>query len=543
MAPLTEREVVTIKRLFQNPLRMSEFFVPKYFYRKFADMHLNTTQKFLNGKKEITMVVVPRGFGKTSLILYILLLFAGMMLKIRYIVLLEEEAQKAKESNQNIRNAITKEKSFTDFWGDVKGSVWNDRKFQVKSEKFGFDFLVRTMSFNEAGRGLLSEESRPQLIIVNDPEDQDGLAPNPKEIGDKLHRFASVYLPALQAKDRYGRPGRVWWAATTVGEDCLCSRVMEWPNAEVVFYPALDENEKSTWEDMFSTDYLLERRELLFKTGQEAAWWNEFMLNPQKGKRVGFAEPFPRLNVEDLPRGIMIRMAVDAAYSTQRHSDPTGIACGGYAPDGTFYLLYSTEGKHNAEDIIDKIAEIVTAFKTAKMPIEGIYVESLAFEFVRFSLKKSRHKDLFEWMSISQVKHPQNAKISRIITQVLKLYNTKKFMFVGNHPDVENQMRRFPGSKTFGAIDAVAQLIASSHIPGSYEKKDNEMDPRSFAAYVARRSAERSYAELIGNGKVSDPVARVLTVVSGADGSRKPNGGEANIEFMKSFLSRGTVNA
>jgi len=496
---IPREHVEFFKEVADWPLKLARLF-PKHFYVPFARMHQEISISFTRGKKLITLVEIPRGAGKTTLALYIFVLFLGIWMKVDYIVVLEEVKEKANMSAMSFRDALTETPEFLKVFGNVRGKPWSNEYVNVKSEKFGFNFIVGFKSIDGALRGLLFKHARPQFILLNDIEDIENKDfPDPDKIKMKVDKIQNIVIPALQIKDNRGRPGRIGWLATTVGSDCVCMRAERWENVHVIKYPALVEvdglngkEEKSTWEEMMSTSFLKKKREWFFSQNNPAGWFSEYQNDPRTANRLNF-KSVSCFNIEDLKvKTIKIKMAIDASYSVKKSADSTGVTVGGYASDGHFYILKSIEGKFEPEVLYKLMNEIILYCAGIGFPVDSIYIEATAFGFVEYGWRHSGYGDVFNGL-ISQAVHPRSAKADRVIKHLIKLDGSNKLHILpGECETLKTQMERFPyNMSSWGCIDSAAQLVSVCFAPVQPLPDREMVIPGSPMMYI--RKAERSH--------------------------------------------------
>ena len=520
-----ERDIF-FKKAGANPFHLATLFPSLFYVFPFAKMHHHMLHHFFRGKKQIVLVLVPRGFGKTSILLYIVVLYLGIYLKYKYIFFVEETKEKARVSSMNFRNAIDPDrgsKKFLEVFGNVKGSPWSTDEVCVSSQKYGFEFYVAFRGIDTAMRGFMRDGARIQVAIVNDPEDQENKDfPDTEKIDKQLRKIQDVIIPGLQERDIYGRPGRIFWPGTTVGSDCMCLRAEGWSNVETVRYKALevarDGTEYSTWEEMFTTASLKQKRKLFFEQGNPNGWYSEYQQEPLRQGKIKFKPP-AYFTFDDLSgKVIKAKMAIDAAYSQKKSADPTGITVGGYTNDGVFRVLLSREGLYPPELFFKEMYDILMLFRKNNIEIRTISVEATAFSFVNYGWKKTpEFSNAFNGLMIP-AKHPRDKKAERVIKHLLPLDYAGNFKLMeGWCEELEKQMKSFPHVSSWGCLDSAAQLV-SVCIPPIVHTPDIEiLDPSSPAAYLRRAEREREIAVNSGHPGSDSLLKMLMSFSSGGN--------------------------
>ena len=472
---LTQQQIQSVPKL-RNLFRSMEIspavfglqFFPEQFYKPFAKFHKIMIKEFLKSTARITVALIPRGFGKSIIISFLLTMWLIVFKNARFIMLISMTSTKAQELLDDIKAACESE-IFVSTFGNVIGSKWSAKQAHIYSEEWGFNCIVRAAGMDEQHRGSRKGAFRIQYGIIDDPED-DKDTRNPDLITVKEEFISKVILPAIVEKDKDDNYGRIWWLGTTLAQDCVVRRVSKYKNTKVVTFPALIDTQKmadkldipigsSIWEDMFTTDRLREIRDELFDKNMSGVWWSEYMLDPRGVDELIFRKQPKITTINDIrDSGAQMFMAIDSAFETKRINDSSAIVVAGFDNKANLYVAESVSGKFEADKFINKVIEILSYYANSGMPIWKIGIESISFKMTKMVLQEKIRAKGFH-VSIVPLKHRIMHKIDRIkilipISDFEQLYIRKK------HEVLLAQMQKFPSMK--GGID---ELDALAYIP------------------------------------------------------------------------------
>ena len=377
---------------------------PKHFSKPFATFHLeifDALTKYLR-----VAIAAPRKFGKSQLIsfgwaMYNLLLNPDNHFTIiisnnyanacKYLVPLKEELE---------HNVLLKT-----IFGSIKSDKWSENEIETTTKK---KIIVGGNDFKIRGQKYL--QYRPDLIIIDDAED-DEMVRSEERRGDFEHWLLYSLDPAMT-----NEKNQIVVIGTILHRDSQLSKLMttegkykDWTSR---LYTALV-NEKSTWEDAITTEWLLGE-----KSKEPYVFSQEYMNNPVPYEHAMFKqEYFKEYAKEDLPKDLIINITVDLACTDKTYSDFTVIMPVGIDVQGDLWVLPYFRDKYTDPDkIIDQILNMysryadsgVAGWKFGKVGIEKTgFQRFLVSNFIKERKKRGLH------FAITEIE-AKGDKISRI---------------------------------------------------------------------------------------------------------------------------------
>ncbi|MDO5116374.1 MAG: hypothetical protein Q4D58_09790 [Synergistaceae bacterium] len=252
--------------------------------------------------------------------------------------------------------------------------------------KDGMQVRIEAYGKGSSIRGLVWGAKRPDIIILNDPQDPD-----------------DMYSPATLEKDWdwflsdvifMGNSTRLFVIGNNLGALCIIERIFA--NArELGFdcrrYPALDDDEKSTWPAKVSAEQLIAERESFRAMGKIDWWMREKMCRvmadesrPLKPELYQYYDPF----TYDM-KGCVVKVALDPAISEKKDADESVIAAAAISDDGHTDILEIDKGRRNPYEIVDALFRVVARWNPAMVGIETVaYQEMLAQEIERQQVRR-----------------------------------------------------------------------------------------------------------------------------------------------------------
>ena len=226
-------------------------------------------------------------------------------------------------ANQTLASARLKDLS-EDYLTDPKLSANlveikknNDKTFEViVKDIYGKHVNVRIDAYGKGSsvRGLLHGETRPKLIIIDDPQDLEDM--NSSTVLEKDYNWFLSDIIFL------GKRSRIFMIGNNLGEACLIERVIDnkqYLGFDTMRIPILKDG-KSTWEGKYSEEFIDRERQTYEKLGKIDIWYRERMcesLSPES--QIFKEEYFRKFHWKDIhPSEMNIFMTVDLAISQNR---------------------------------------------------------------------------------------------------------------------------------------------------------------------------------------------------------------------------------
>ncbi|MCX5638617.1 MAG: hypothetical protein NTX52_13150, partial [Planctomycetota bacterium] len=155
-------------------MAFAELFLPHYLRYKTSKAHrdiYNTLYTITNERGKKLVIAAPRGFGKSTLITLIYVLYSICYGKERFIVLVSNTASQVTQTLANIKKELMENAELVR--ACKTGAVSRLVHWQKESILTGNEIQVRALGSGQKIRGRRSGADRPTLIISDDFENAD----------------------------------------------------------------------------------------------------------------------------------------------------------------------------------------------------------------------------------------------------------------------------------------------------------------------------------------------------------------------------------
>lgn len=256
----------------------------------------------------------------------------------------------------------------------------------VVKDKNGENIEIRIEAYGKGSsiRGALSKDKRPQLILIDDPQDlEDSLSETVQDNDYEWFLSDVLFL---------GQQCRIFMIGNNLGDRCLIERIFQDPEEhgfQTMKIPILDAKEESNWPEKWPIEDILKQKDQFRKLGKLDVWYREKMciaLSPDK--QTFKKEYFRYYDKEDLQKNLSVFTTVDLAISEKLTADYTAICTIGVTPENHWMLLDFKYGRWNPSDTMDNVFKTVQQFNPIFVGIEKVAYQAAFIHFLRGEMPK-----------------------------------------------------------------------------------------------------------------------------------------------------------
>ena len=407
----------------------------------------------------------------------------GARRKRRYAIYVSE-IQDAADDHVNSIGAILESSSLAGFYpamskrkiskyGASKG--WRRNRLATAS-----GFTVDALGLDTHVRGIKWEETRPDLIILDDIDSEfDTLATvarKRKLITEAILPAASSDVAVIAIQNLIHRSGIFAQLARIPGvepADFLADRIVSGPIPAIEGLEYVDAVEEDgsvrriitagspTWQGMD-----LDACQNLIYTEGITAFLTErqHLAEPPSGGLWDDDFPFQRCNPDEVPDLVVKVVWVDPAVTNKDSSDSHAIQVDGLAGDGTIYRLRSWEHRTSPQDSLKRAIRWAVEVGAEHVGVEtdqgGDTWESVfreALDAVQQEMALSGQTAVYRWPFMTQAKAgaTQESKSARAQHMLADYERPGRIVHVrGSHDLLERSLRRAYRTKPFDLADA-----------------------------------------------------------------------------------------
>ena len=233
-------------------------------------------------------------------------------------------------------------------------------------------------------RGLSWGAKRPDLVIIDDPQDSEDAASEAVTLKDWDWFLSDVYF--------LGKNTRIFLIGNNLGERCIIERVLK--SSELLNFmarriPILTEDGKSSWPSKWPLKEIEKSRENAALLGKTDIWYRERMcecISPdsQKFKRGFFRYYDKPPNLKELN----IYTAVDLAISQKVNADCSAIVTVGVNSAGHWFVLDVEYGRYDPSTTMDAIFSAVQKWRPLCVGIEAVAYQAALSHFLEKEMPK-----------------------------------------------------------------------------------------------------------------------------------------------------------
>jgi len=227
----------------------------------------------------------------------------------------------------------------------------------VVKDIYGEHINVRIDAYGKGSsvRGLLHGETRPKLIVIDDPQDLEDMSS--ETVLEKDYNWFLSDIAFL------GKKSRIFMIGNNLGEACLIERVIN--NKEYLGFEAdrmpIVKDGAPTWASKYTMEFIDKERATYEKLGKIDIWYRERMCESiSPDSQIFKPEYFRWFDWKDLKLQEMnIFMTVDLAISQKATADFTSIMVVGVNKDNHWFILDCSFGRFDPTKTIDEIFRMV----------------------------------------------------------------------------------------------------------------------------------------------------------------------------------------
>ena len=432
--------------------------------------HKNATPPFheemiadFHGPIPLLCWIVFRGGGKST-IAEEGVSIEGWLREFHHCMFVGASQPKAQERLHSIRRIYEKNEIGQHVFGDVRGQPWADDRLELSTGQ-----KILALGRGQAIRGTKDEDFRPDLIIIDDIEDQQSVSTpeGRKKVSDWLH---DELLPSGDVDLR------VRVLANDMHPECIANE-LEKPGSGFVVkrypwvYPdPVTGKPAATWPDRFPLDVIEKTRKRYYSQGKAGLYNSNYLCRSERAEDKPFRrEMFRYAGVGDCPPAVRTWQPVygmfDPARTTRETSATTGYAA--WSRIANRLIVWESWGKRLMPDeIVNAIFDFNDRFHPVWIGVEQDGLNEWLLQPIRQRAAK---------LGISLPLKPMKAPKSKFdfIRGLQFGFNAREIIFAGPQTDLEAQLVGFPS----GYIDVPNALAYETKLaPGAPMYDDFTMD-------------------------------------------------------------------
>jgi hypothetical protein len=383
-----------------------------------------------------------RGAAKSTLVEEIAILKALFREK-WYILIIGNTWSTAVKSLEAIRRELTTNNELIELFGEMKAEPWSADNIVLAN-----GVKIEAMGAMQAMRGTKHNSVRPDLVIIDDLEDEEAVSS--KEARAKYSNWlAKVIVPALHPKR-----GDIFFIGTPLHPESLIEKKCNDPEWLSKTFPLsyIDMNtgaELATWPARFPIDWVVSTRNRYMREGNIISFQQEFQCQSEDVA----SKPFQASMIKVSPMSQLympVHIIVDPARTVKSTSARTGYVAASWVANRL--IVHDAIGAfHRPDEIIKQILDWNTKYAPVSIGVETNALEEFIMQPLRAKMLETRTS-----LPLVDLRAPKDKQ--DFIKGLQPFYMSGSVVHSRNLPDLESELLQFPTGR-IDVVNALAYML------------------------------------------------------------------------------------
>ena len=486
--------------------KMSRFFFPERFSVPFSGLHRQMIEA-IESDAQLVCIAAPRGIGKTSLVGLGLAARAILYNLYHYILYVSNSETVAEEQTENLKMELMENEKVRKLYppltfSDAK-AFGIDEKFSKKGWVAWGETMVVPRGSGQQVRGRLFRNSRPDLIIVDDLEDDETIGSEDVRRKRENWFFGSL----MNCVSNTDRNWKIIYIDTLKHEDSLLAKLLELDRWKSLKLSICDDDYNSLAPEFISTEQLKQEVDMHRQAGTLDTFFRERRNIAISTEDASFrAENFRYYNETDLEFKNTIEpqlenlVLYDPAKTTKPQSAWTAIVgVGFHAKLGSIYVREISAGMMHPEQQYEEAFAMSQRIKARVIGLEVTGLnEFITYPFRTAMLQRGLNYEIIELKARKgegQFSTGGRGKEGRIAALIPFYRKGQVFHNKANCGVLETQLLSYPRSKRWDVMDAFAYIVEILEMGLRYFKSEEEGRFATSAEVESEFKANSTYSE------------------------------------------------
>ena len=275
-----------------------------------------------------------------------------------------------------LKYQIEYNKVFAQTFGLTPGSKWTDTEIRIDNKLLKQSTSVIALGMTGQIRGTLAGDYRPDLIVVDDPCDEENTA-----TAEQRKKTADLLFGALDkslAPESECADAKMALLQTVLNPEDLISMCLRDETWASRIYGCFDDRGNSTWPKRFPREILERQKQAHISRGQLPLWLREMECKIVSEESSDFRGSWLRY-YDVLPENMVCFLCIDPVPPPSEREINTGcmkkdyevLAVVGVHGTKRFVLEYSMNRGHQPEWTVTEFFRLVDKWRPLKARVEG----------------------------------------------------------------------------------------------------------------------------------------------------------------------------
>ncbi len=397
-------------------------------------------------------IAAPRGHAKTTALTIAYTLANVCFRYKKYVVIAANTEEVAIDFLTIIRDELRDNKELKDVFG-ITSMPTDGATNCVIQFADGHKARIRVKGAGQKVRGLLWKKTRPDLIVIDDLEDDEAV-----ESADRRAKLKTWVLKALLPCLSETR-GQARIVGTILHNDSLLRNVLDsagWLSKVYKAHESFDDFSNLLWPELWTEEKLREKRQLYIDMGDPEGYSQEYLNDPSDLQNPFFREEdFIPMDEDDRRKPKTYYVGCDFALSDKSYSDYSVLVVGGYDSDGVLHIVDERAIRTNDTNvIIEELFSLLARWNPDMFIFEGGVIANAIEPAFKVEMRKKNKWSRIHTYTPIQDKRLRAASIQQRMRSGGVRHDSEAPWF----EDHRHELRKFPKGKRKDRVDAIAWL-------------------------------------------------------------------------------------
>lgn len=354
-----------------------------------------------------------------------------------------------------LRNQIERNHIYADTFQLTRGNKWTDSHFEVRNGLTGKSTNVIAVGITGQTRGFNIDDFRPDLIVVDDPCNEENTAT--EEQREKIRELFFTALDKSLTPPSENPDAKMVLLQTPLDQDDLISRCVRDGTWATRIYSCYDEEGKSRWPERFSDVFLQKSKQSHITQNLLHYWLREMECKITSPEAADFRQEWLQFWVS-LPEGMVTYLALDPVPPPSEREIKQGlakkdyevIAVIGVRGQDRFVLEYSKNHGHEPDWTSTEFFRLWEKWRPLKARVEAVAYQRTLVWILQQEMKKRG-----QYVQINAV-NDKRSKRHRILQAISRVASSKRLYIHTSMHDFVSQYVSYPNVTHDDILDAVA---------------------------------------------------------------------------------------
>jgi hypothetical protein len=401
--------------------------------------------------ERFTLLMIPRGFSKTTLAGIAFPLYNIVFQELKFAVYISATASHAEQQLANQKRQLESNPRILHVFGNLKPTMQDSASWRQEIYETTTGMVMRAAGRGGQVRGMNHNGQRPRLGVVDDLEELD-LVQTPEQRQKTKRWVYSDLLPILPAMD----PDAGFVVlGTLLHNDSLLMTLSDDPQWNVVRFGAYDKQGDLLWPENMDEAKLEREKQSAVLSNTLSEYYMERFSIIRDARNADFKEEYIKFGGPTQDEQLFTTLYCDPAISEKPTADHCTFSVVAMSTKARIYVRKSTgQIGMSPRDVVNQMFRLYAEYRPDRVGIESNAYQMALVHLMREEM--FRRKLYFEVIPVNNSKK----KAMRVKGILQPRYAAGVMYHEGRFVELETQLLQFPNSKKDDYADGLAGAVS-----------------------------------------------------------------------------------